>query len=155
MIDWRTITCHEASRSRQLEGTENRPLPLKKSEKTMTELMQNIRIQENHGARLDDRCFVDYMGLPQGEHTIPRVYKDKNPSANCWPMYKKVKLPDKTHRERRLFMRALPETTRLYAFAGGELPDGQVVKGCKVVILPALQARDGPYQLFDNSKAVS
>ena len=48
----------------------------------------------------------------------------------------KVELPGLEKAQKKQAKAALYETTRLYAFAGGRLPSGEEVKGCKVIVLP-------------------
>ena len=52
-----------------------------------------------------------------------------------------VELRDRAVSEQKEFKFALFETTRLYAFAGGSLPDGTYLKGCLVLVLPEIDDR--------------
>ncbi|CAK0900654.1 unnamed protein product [Prorocentrum cordatum] len=48
---------------------------------------------------------------------------------------------------------ALYETTRLYAFAGGVLPGGKTVLGCKVLVLPHRDDIVAYADIMDEEKA--
>jgi len=54
--------------------------------------------------------------------------------------YGLVQQPAKTKLQEKESRFALYESTRLYAFAGGTLPNGEVVLGCKVLVLPRIEA---------------
>jgi len=87
------------------------------------------------GADDEDLCFVDYLSLWQGGARVPQVYASIN-GVGVRPVYGMVDLPDRTDDQKAEFRFALFETTRLYAFAGGDLPCGARVPGCRVVVLP-------------------
>lgn len=99
------------------------------------------------GAKASDAVFFDMMSLWQGSAAgIPELYKQFNPQAlvtkpspatGSEPA--QVDLPGRSKLQTKEFRFALFETTRLYAFAGGVLPDGTEVLGCKVLILPDLE----------------
>ena len=97
-----------------------------------------VRELDNQGATEDDVVFLDHMSLWQGAENVPEAY------LQCWVKGAKsagegmVTLPDRTEEQLNEFKFALFETTRLYAFKGGNLPDGTEVKGCRVVVLPGL-----------------
>merc|ERR1711988_1988658 len=79
---------------------------------------------KRYGAEQDDLVFMDYPSLPQGAAMVPNAYKNLNGISSAsdsrlqdWGF---VQLPDRSEAEMRTFRSALPETTRLYAFKGGE-----------------------------------
>merc|ERR1712130_317604 len=53
--------------------------------------------------------------------------------------YGQVKQPHKSKTQEKESQYALYESTRLYAFAGGVLPNGHFVMGCKVLVLPRIE----------------
>lgn len=98
------------------------------------------------GAKESDVVFVDYMSLPQGLAVVPAIYQTLNEGVQAKAVGingQMVELPDRTQAERRQFGYALFETTRLYAFRGGTLPDGQDVLGCRVLVLPTVDPPEG------------
>ena len=93
----------------------------------------------NQGASDDDVVFLDHMSLWQGAENVPEVYaKLNNVKGATSAGVGLVSLLDRTEEQLKEFKFALFETTRLYAFAGGNLPDGTEVKGCRVLVLPDL-----------------
>ena len=93
----------------------------------------------NQGASDDDVVFLDHMSLWQGAENVPEVYAKLNKVTGAKSADEGlVSLPDRTEEQLKEFKFALFETTRLYAFAGGNLPDGTDVKGCRVLVLPGL-----------------
>lgn len=103
-----------------------------------------------HEAADDDVVFLDHMSLWQGTATLPRVYVTRNEGVTGLPerlsVYSGlVELRDRTVAQLREFKFALFETTRLYAFAGGSLPGGTYLQGCRVLVLPEIDDhRDFP-----------
>jgi len=112
----------------------------------MVELANTLR---QHGAKPTDVVFVDFMSLVQAgsdlydeEKSLPVAYASKNPHAKISERSSdgsRITLPDRTKDHVRQFEYALFETTRLYAFNGGYLPNGDEVLGCKVLVLPNLE----------------
>ena len=94
---------------------------------------------DNYGASDDDVVFVDHMSLWQGHEVVPEIYVTQNMVENFDPLNDGfVGLHDRAVSEQKKFKFALFETTRLYAFAGGSLPDGTYIKGCRVLVLPEI-----------------
>ena len=94
---------------------------------------------KNQGAADDDVVFLDHMSLWQGAEKVPKVCVEKNKvTAAAYDGEGLVTLLDRTDEQLKEFKFALFETTRLYAFAGGNLPDGTAVQGCRVVVLSDL-----------------
>ena len=98
-----------------------------------------VRELDKYGASDDDVVFVDHMSLWQGHEVVPEIYVAQNKVKNFEPQKNGlVGLRDRTLSEQKEFKFALFETTRLYAFAGGSLPDGTHLKGCRVLVLPKI-----------------
>lgn len=95
-----------------------------------------------------DVVFLDFLSLLQKQRTVPKLYAEQN-MLPIKARHGKVELPGLNAAEKQMQKLALYETTRLYAFAGGRLPDGTLVKGCKVVVLPALES---PHDFPDGGK---
>ena len=98
-----------------------------------------VRELDKYGASDDDVVFVDHMSLWQGKEVVPEIYVTQNKVKNFESQKNGlVELCDRTLSEQKEFKFALFETTRLYAFAGGSLPDGTYLKGCRVLVLPKI-----------------
>ena len=98
-----------------------------------------VRELDKFGASDDDVVFVDHMSLWQGDEVVPNIYVTQNKVKDFGAQTNGlVGLRDRTVSEQKEFKFALYETTRLYAFAGGSLPDGTYLKGCRVLVLPEI-----------------
>ena len=94
---------------------------------------------DKYGASDDDVVFVDHMSLWQGHEVVPKIYVTQNKVEDFSAQNNGlVGLRDRALSEQKEFKFALFETTRLYAFAGGSLPDGTYLKGCRVLVLPEI-----------------
>ena len=95
---------------------------------------------DKYGASDDDVVvFVDNMSLWQGHEVVPKIYVTQNEVKDfCAQKNGLVALRDRALSEQKEFKFALFETTRLYSFAGGSLPDGTYLKGCRVLVLPEI-----------------
>ena len=87
------------------------------------------------GASADDVVFLDHMSLWQEKETVPKLSVEQNKVTGA-RSDGEVTLPDRTEPQLKEFNFALFETSRLFAFAGGNLPDGSEVKGCRVLVQP-------------------
>ena len=72
---------------------------------------------------------------------MPKLYAGANGIIDLMEdnRYGRVKQPAKTKLQEKESRFALYESTRLYAFAGGTLPNGQYVLGCRVLVLPRIE----------------
>ena len=94
---------------------------------------------DKYGASDDDVVFVDHMSWWQGHEVVPEIYVAQNKVKNFEHQTNGlVGLRDRALSEQKEFKFALFETTRLYAFAGGSLPHGTHLKGCRVLVLPEI-----------------
>lgn len=89
-----------------------------------------------YGATDDDVVFLDHMAMWQGKEVVPNIYVTQNKTNFNSEDKGLVELFDRTAAQRKEFKFALFETTRLYAFVGGHLPDGTYLPGGRVLILP-------------------
>eukprot|EP00415_Alexandrium_ostenfeldii_P001351 UN1351 len=81
------------------------------------------------------------MSLWQKGRTVPRAYAVDNGVIDAMLDYRygRVTQADLTKAQEKELRFALYETTRLYAFRGGTLPDGRLVSGCRVLVLPKVE----------------
>ena len=93
------------------------------------------------GAAMTDVVFLDHMSLWQTGRELPQAYAVQNGVIDQMVDYRygRVKQADMTKGQEKEMRFALYESTRLYAFAGGKLPNGRLVPGCKVLVLPRIE----------------
>ncbi len=104
----------------------------------MCELSAALR---ERGAADDDVVFLDHMSLWQRGRTLPQAYAVANGAVERMVDYRygRVTQGDMTKTQEKEMRFALYESTRLYAFAGGVLPTGERVRGCRVLVLPNVE----------------
>jgi len=93
-------------------------------------------------AKEEDLVFLDYLSLPQNGEEVPQVYAELNKEAQVDRVPERpgfVRQRERTQGEKKQFKSGLFETTRLYSFVGGKLPNSKEILGCKVLILPKLE----------------
>lgn len=88
-----------------------------------------------------DVVFLDHMSMWQSPRRMPSIYATANNCVDAMAKYRygmttQTAANGQQTKEKRF---ALYESTRLYAFAGGSLPDGREVLGCRVIVLPRLE----------------
>ena len=106
----------------------------------VVKICQRFNISRKHVASETDLAFVDYMRFPNGGGKVPLIYSDMSTSTKSVVVEDgMVELPDRSPGQTRQFNTGLAETTCVYAFSGGNCSDGTYVKGCKVLVLGALQ----------------
>eukprot|EP00408_Alexandrium_pacificum_P017865 CAMPEP_0171194482 /NCGR_PEP_ID=MMETSP0790-20130122/20912_1 /TAXON_ID=2925 /ORGANISM="Alexandrium catenella, Strain OF101" /LENGTH=540 /DNA_ID=CAMNT_0011659681 /DNA_START=25 /DNA_END=1647 /DNA_ORIENTATION=- len=93
------------------------------------------------GAKPSDVVFLDYFSMWQAGYAVPELYASVNEHALTagGADGRKIVQQDMAPAQKIEKGFALYETTRLYAFAGGVLPSGEDVLGCKVIVLPGLE----------------
>ena len=103
------------------------------------ELSEALKAQN---AAPTDVVFLDHMSLWQKGRKLPKVYATANNVIDQMADYRygRVTQSDMTKAQQKEMNFALYESTRLYAFAGGKLPGGEDVLGCKVLVLPLVEA---------------